>query len=129
MNKGTLVYSDSIAAGEIADEILDVYQEDYDTDDENDDLMEESESIVQADEECSLQDLYQLLHLSSWVVTDLIIASDMNDMVEKGEHSALNYIRNNSLCENPDIYACITRTNLKTFSSLSKKVRSKNSKG
>ena len=71
----------------------------------------------------------QLLHLSSGVVADPIIASDMKDMVEKGERSALNYIRNNILCENPDIYACIKRTNLKTFSSLSKKVRSKNSKG
>ena len=69
MNKGTLVYSDSIAAGEIADEIIDVYQEEYGTEDENDDdLVEESGSIFQADEECSLQELYRVaLHIKKLI--------------------------------------------------------------
>ena len=47
----------------------------------------------------------------------------------KGEDAALSFIKERILVEKPDIHSKIMRTDLKTFSSMSKKTKAKDSKG
>ena len=57
-NKGTLLFSNSIIAGDIADESIGFDDEDYITEEEfDDDLIDESDREVHTDEERPLQEV------------------------------------------------------------------------
>ncbi len=70
-----------------------------------------------------------LIHLSSGVVATAKIKSDMKSMYEKGESAAVEFMENQILCDKPDIYNPIKKTNLQTFTSLSKTVTTKKKNG
>jgi hypothetical protein len=67
-----------------------------------------------------------LVHLSSGVVATTAVESDMKNMFEKGDIAAVKFMRSNILSPEPDIYTPIKKTKLRTFSSMSKKVNTKN---
>ena len=70
-----------------------------------------------------------LVHLCNGSVVSDDIASDMKNMYERGEATAVSYIETNILSEKPDIYSPIKKMNLRTFSFMNKKVTSKTKKG
>jgi hypothetical protein len=74
-------------------------------------------------------DKEELVHLASGMVATPTITEDMKTMLEKGRIAADNFMKSNILGEDPNIYATIKKTKLETFSSLGKKVTSKNKKG
>jgi hypothetical protein len=74
-------------------------------------------------------DYESLVHLTSGSVATDDVESDMNNMYERGEAAAVKYMEKNILSEKPDIYAPLKKMNLRTFSSLNKKVASKTKKG
>lgn len=55
--------------------------------------------------------------------------SDMSNKCERGEAAALTYVETNILSQKPDIYTPIKKLNLRTFSSINKKVTSQMRKG
>jgi hypothetical protein len=74
-------------------------------------------------------DYESLVHLTSGSVASGDVESDMNNMYERGEAAAVTYMEKNILSEKPDIYAPLQKMNLRTFSSMNKKVASKTKKG
>ena len=70
-----------------------------------------------------------LLHLSSGVVANSSIKSDMKDMYQRGENAAVTFMTQQIMSERPDIYTPIKKTNLQTFTSVAKTIKSKNKKG
>ena len=70
-----------------------------------------------------------VVHLASGTVASLAVSDDMKTMLEKGENAAINFMKTNIVGEAPNIYSTIKKTNLKTFSSLGKKVTSRSTKG
>ena len=70
-----------------------------------------------------------LVHLCNGSVASDDVESDMKNMYQRGEAAAVSYIETNILSENPDIYTPIKKMNLRTFSSMNKKVTSKTKKG
>ena len=74
-------------------------------------------------------DREEVVNLASGMVATPAIAEDMRTMLEKGKIGADNFMKSNVLGDEPNIYATIKKTQLETFSSLGKKVTSKNKKG
>ena len=70
-----------------------------------------------------------LVNISNGVVASDVVAHDMKQMRFKGEDAALSFIKERIVVEKPDIHSKIKRTDLKTFSSMSKKTKAKDSKG
>ena len=70
-----------------------------------------------------------LVHLCNGPVASDDVESDMKNMYKKGEAAAVSYIETNILSEKPDIYTPIKKMNLRTFSSMNKKITSKTKKG
>ncbi|XP_028411727.1 uncharacterized protein LOC114534480 [Dendronephthya gigantea] len=71
----------------------------------------------------------ELVHLASGSVATAAIAEDMKRMLEKGKFAADDFMKSKIVGEMPNIYESIKKTKLETFSSLGKKVVSKNKKG
>ena len=69
-----------------------------------------------------------LVSISDGVVASDVVAHDMKQMRFKGEDAALSFIKERIVVEKPDIHSKIKR-DLKTFSSMSKKTKAKDSKG
>jgi hypothetical protein len=67
-------------------------------------------------------DLSSLVHLASGKVASEVVAEDMRTMYDKGTQQADNFLKENVAGKEPNIYAPIRKTNLRTFSSLGKKV-------
>eukprot|EP00794_Sanderia_malayensis_P020891 gene20891-22942_t len=89
------------------------------------DIMQTVESMINPFENFD----GSLLHLSSGIVANSNITSHMKDMHERRENAAMNFMRQQIMCENPNICTPIKKTNLRTFSSLTKTIKSKNKKG
>ncbi len=70
-----------------------------------------------------------LVHLCNGSVASADVESDMKNMYKKGEAAAVSYIETNILSEKPDTYTPIKKMNLRTFSSMNKKITSKTKKG
>ena len=70
-----------------------------------------------------------LVHIASGAVASPAIEDDMNKMLEKGKSASASFIETHIIGEEPNIYSTIKKTNLRTFSSLGKKVTNKGSKG
>ena len=70
-----------------------------------------------------------LVHISSGAVASPAIEDDMNKMLEKGKAASASFLETHIIGEEPNIYSTIKKTNLRTFSSLGKKVTNKGSKG
>ena len=68
-----------------------------------------------------------LVHLSN--VAPIGVATDMKNMHDKGEAAAMSYMKTNILSSKPDIYTPIKKLNLRTFSSVHKKITSKTKNG
>ena len=66
-----------------------------------------------------------LVHLSNGTVPPIGVATDMKNMHDKGEAAAMSYMKTNILSSKPDIYTPIKKLNLRTFSSVHKKITSK----
>ena len=67
-------------------------------------------------------DYESLVHLTSGSVASDDVESDMNKMYEQGEAAAVRYMIKNIRSEKPDIYTALRKMNLRTFSSMNKKV-------
>ena len=74
-------------------------------------------------------DEQRLVNLSSGVVATNDVTEDMKKMQERGEDAVHSFINTRILTEEPDIHSPIKRVSLKTFSSMSSKVKAKNGKG
>ena len=70
-----------------------------------------------------------LVHLSNGTVAPNNVESDMKNMHEKGEVAAVSYMKTNILSSKPDIYTPVKKFNLRTFSSVNKKINSKTKNG
>ena len=73
-----------------------------------------------------------LAHLSNGTVPPIGVATDMTNMHDKGEAAAMSYMKTNilsKLSSKPDIYTPIKKLNLRTFSSVHKKITSKTKNG
>ena len=75
------------------------------------------------------RDKEELVHLASGAVANSTIATDMKTMLEKGQFAEENFVKENLLGSEPNIYATIKKTKLETFSSLGKTVTNKTKKG
>ena len=69
------------------------------------------------------------LYLCSGVVGNSLIKSDMEEMYQKGENAAMNFMTQQIMSERPDIYTPIKKINLQTFTSIAKTIKSKSKKG
>ena len=69
------------------------------------------------------------MHLCNGSVASNDVESDMKNMYKRGEAAAVSYMKTNILSQKPDIYTPIQKMNLRTFSSMNKKVTSKTKKG
>ena len=58
MTRGTLVYADSIVAGNVADDMMDIDEVDNDSEEEDDDVTENSGPRPHQNNSCSLQQLF-----------------------------------------------------------------------
>ena len=70
-------------------------------------------------------DKEELVDLASGAVANSTIAIDMKTMLEEGRLAEENFMKENLLGSEPNIYATIKKTKLETFSSLGKKVTRK----
>ncbi len=70
-----------------------------------------------------------LANLFSGVVVTDAVTEDMKKMQERGEDAVQKFINTRILTEEPDIHSPIKRVALKTFWSMSSKVKTKNGKG
>ena len=70
-----------------------------------------------------------LVHLSNGTVAPIGVATDVKNMHDKGEAAAMSYMKTNILFSKPDIYNPIKKLNLRTFSSVYKKITSKTKNG
>ena len=70
----------------------------------------------------------QLVNIASGVVSNQEVAEDLSNMYEKGEVIASEFIRNNVISDNPDLYKSIKKSNVKTFASSAKLVSVKTKK-
>ena len=70
-----------------------------------------------------------LVHLSNGTVPPIGVATDMKNMHDKVQAAAMSYMKTNILSLKPDIYTPIKKLNLRTFSSVHKKITSKTKNG
>ena len=71
----------------------------------------------------------EMVHLSTGTIATEATACDMENTYDIGEAKLLTLLRERVLVDEPDIYSLITSAKLKTFSTMSKVISSKNSSG
>ena len=69
-----------------------------------------------------------MVNIASGVVANQEVAEDLSNTYEKGEVIASEFIRNNVISDNPDLYKSIKKSNVKTFASSTKLVSVKTKK-
>ena len=74
-------------------------------------------------------DLEEMVQLSIGTVADDATSVDMEQAYDIGGAKLMSFLKERVLVEEPDIYSPMTNQKLKTFSSMSKGIASKNSSG
>ena len=74
-------------------------------------------------------DLEEMVQLSTGTVADDATSVDMEQSHDIGEAKLMSFLKERVLVDEPDIYSPMTKQKLKTFSSMSKGIASKNSSG
>ena len=73
--------------------------------------------------------LEEMVQLSTGTVADEATSVDMEQAYAIGEAKLMSFLKERVLVDEPDIYSPMTKAKLKTFSSMSKGIASKNSSG
>lgn len=74
-------------------------------------------------------DCDELVQLSTGTIANNAVANDMQQAHDIGEGKLLNFVKERVLVDEPDIYSPIKKAKLRTFSSMSKVISTKNSNG
>ena len=72
-------------------------------------------------------ELEQMVQFSTRTVADEATSVDMEQAYTIGEAKLMNFLNERVLVDEPDMYSPMTKEKLKTFSSMSKGITSKNS--
>ena len=67
-----------------------------------------------------------LVHSSSGKVATKVVAKDMRTMYDRGKAKADRFLKENVAGKEPNIHATISKTNLRTFSSMGKNEKRRN---
>ncbi|XP_028391978.1 uncharacterized protein LOC114516648 isoform X2 [Dendronephthya gigantea] len=74
-------------------------------------------------------DITEMIHLSSCLVATQEVKNDLLTTKQRGEECVTAFLRDRLLVQEPDIFSTIPKLKLKTFSSMTKKVKVSSAKG